>query len=1070
MLIWPLFLALLLHAGNAGGQERSALPPAPGDIRVLYMVPYAHLDTQWLWDYKTTIDEHLKKTLDDNFALFQKYPDYKFNFTGSFRYHLMKEYYPAAYEELKRYIREGRWFVAGSSVDEGDVLMASPESVLRHILLANQFFRREFGRESYDYMLPDSFGFPQSLPTLASHAGLLGFSTQKLELWGAAVTPPFAVGYWRGLDQSLLLCALKPGPYDGSVPQKPHENKAWMERLSAQCDHNFCFDFRYFGIGDKGGAPREKDIQNVAASMANASPIKVKFASSDQMFKDLAGRGPLALGVYQGDFLLTEHSTGSLSSRAYIKKLNRYNEALADATEKIQSFAFLDQADGRPPEQWNMAWEKVLASQMHDILAGTCFEKAYEYAYNDEIIAANLFKGEMRFALDSVARGMDTLTEGIPILAYNPVCRERQTLLSVQIPIGEAGEAMVARAPDGTLVPAQIEISGGPTARVLWQAKLKPLSVTLFSLEKKAAGPLGHTTLAITEKTLENEYLSIHLDPQGNIVSIFDKEKGTEVLAAPIRYHFQREYPREYPSWNMDWKDRIKFPYTYLGGPAKAAIMERGPVRVSLQIERRGMGSTFRHTIALTQGSRLIQFDENIDWHTTDTSLKVAFPLTVTNRYATYTNGLNPVERPTNHPKQYEVPSQMWFDLSRKDLSYGVSVIESGKYGSDKPLDNMLRLTLLYTPHTTPAFGMEFGSRQDWGRHHISYALYPHDKSYKEALTPWLAKEFNTPVQTFVLRKHPGQSPREISFFTTPADNIGVSAIKIAEDGSGLIFRLHEMNGLPQKSYRLTFPAEIKSVEKTDGQERPLLQIPFSHRQVDLIIHPFALTSLKVTFAQKPARLSSTAKTEGLALPFDSDVVVENGKTDAAMGEKGAGFPAEIWPQTIKSQGVLFTMGPAAAGLNNAVWARGQTIHLPARARELHLLASADHDLIAHFTVDGHDVSSYVPAWHGKLVAINPQTTLWNGQQGIGQSFVKSAQLAYFFSHRHKDGADDAYEHAYLFHLVIPLTGEGRSIKLPDAKELKILAAAVKFETSTLLYDTKEIFSDLAIFDPSRGN
>ena len=30
--------------------------------RVLYLVPYAHLDTQWRWDYCTTINRYLPDT------------------------------------------------------------------------------------------------------------------------------------------------------------------------------------------------------------------------------------------------------------------------------------------------------------------------------------------------------------------------------------------------------------------------------------------------------------------------------------------------------------------------------------------------------------------------------------------------------------------------------------------------------------------------------------------------------------------------------------------------------------------------------------------------------------------------------------------------------------------------------------------------------------------------------------------------------------------------------------------------------------------------------------------------
>lgn len=43
---------------------------------------YVHLDTQWNWDYTKTIDVFLKRTLERNFDLFEKYPDYIFTSRG----------------------------------------------------------------------------------------------------------------------------------------------------------------------------------------------------------------------------------------------------------------------------------------------------------------------------------------------------------------------------------------------------------------------------------------------------------------------------------------------------------------------------------------------------------------------------------------------------------------------------------------------------------------------------------------------------------------------------------------------------------------------------------------------------------------------------------------------------------------------------------------------------------------------------------------------------------------------------------------------------------------------------
>src|SRR5207245_11144915 len=161
--------------------------------------------------------------MEENFALFEKYPHYVFNFSGANRYLLMKEYYPAEFAKLTGYVRAGRWFPAGSSMEEGDVNAPSAEAIIRQILYGNEWFRKEFGKASAEYMLPDCFGFPASLPTILAHSGVKGFSTQKLT-WGSSAdaggpessekTPegtPFDVGVWVGPDGESVIAGLNPG-------------------------------------------------------------------------------------------------------------------------------------------------------------------------------------------------------------------------------------------------------------------------------------------------------------------------------------------------------------------------------------------------------------------------------------------------------------------------------------------------------------------------------------------------------------------------------------------------------------------------------------------------------------------------------------------------------------------------------------------------------------------------------------------------------------------------------------------------------------------------------------------
>src|SRR5580704_14370057 len=104
------FLAVALAASAVPAAAQTMTAPDIARDPTLYVVPYAHLDTQWRWDFQQTIAEYLLKTMRVNFDLMDKYPHYVFNWSGSNRYRLMKEYYPADYERMKQYIAESRWF------------------------------------------------------------------------------------------------------------------------------------------------------------------------------------------------------------------------------------------------------------------------------------------------------------------------------------------------------------------------------------------------------------------------------------------------------------------------------------------------------------------------------------------------------------------------------------------------------------------------------------------------------------------------------------------------------------------------------------------------------------------------------------------------------------------------------------------------------------------------------------------------------------------------------------------------------------------------------------------------
>jgi alpha-mannosidase len=364
----------VLHLHLAASAQTMKAPDIT-QTPTLYVVPYAHLDTQWRWEFPQTISEYLLKTMRVNFDYIDRYPHYVFNWTGANRYRLMKEYFPADYARMQQYVAAGRWYPAGSSVEEGDVNLPSAEGIFRQILYGNEYFRKDFGKASAEYMLPDCFGFPASLPSILAHSGVKGFSTQKLNAqWQPAPkiggpsspeqTPegiPFNVGVWLGPDGKGVIAALNPGGYGSNVytdiskaptepaaatgPQLTSEERArltpqqsaavarqrsleqdWVKRIDLNGKVTGVFaDYHYVGTGDIGGATQESTVKLLEAIVTKSetvlpSPPSAPFAmgevppaqASSSMIR--VGEGPVHVVESAADQIFND-ITPAMSSR-----------------------------------------------------------------------------------------------------------------------------------------------------------------------------------------------------------------------------------------------------------------------------------------------------------------------------------------------------------------------------------------------------------------------------------------------------------------------------------------------------------------------------------------------------------------------------------------------------------------------------------------------------------------------------------------------------------------------------------------------------------------------------------
>lgn len=1011
----------------------------------LYMIANAHFDTQWDWDVQTSIDQYVKNTLEGNFNLFEKFPNYKFNFEGAIKYMFAKEYYPELYEKLKDYVASGRWHISGGSVDANDVMVPSAESIIRNFLLGQEFYKKEFGTKGgNDIMLPDCFGFPYSLPTLGKHCGIVGFHSQKLS-WGSAYSydemPHY--GIWQGVDGSQILAVHKPGAYVNQYRENMAYNGDVLNEIFANEKELGAYKtVRYFGTGDRGGSVDESTADWLEKSLASNGPVKVNVVTPDEFFESITPEEKALLPVWNNELPMREHGVGCYSSQTILKYWNRKGELLADATEKSSVLA--DWLGGLPYQSdiIRETWIRLLWHQFHDDLPGTSIPKAYVFTYNDLALAQLDFARTMNNAVGAVSRKMDTQTSGTPIVVYNPLSIQREDIVEATIQVESQPSNISVYDPAGKAVPAQITDYQDGVLSFIFKADIPSLGYATYELRLNddASSKLA-TSLKVTNNSIENDEYVVMVNKLGDVMSIKDKKQGNkELLKSPIRLSMQEDKPGYWWSWEISWGDNERAPYGYVDGGVEVAIAEEGPLRSALKISRSKNKSQFVQYIRLTSGVNedRIDFINEVDWQSKETLLKVVFPLNVNNPKATYDLSIGTIERGNRTSNMHEVAGHQWADMTHNDDSYGVSILNNCKYGWDKVDNNTLRLTLIHTPRTSG--DREYQKYQDLGLNQFIYSFYRHSGKWNES-TQWEASKLNQPLLAYEAPKHAGELGKSFEFVKTNTEKVSVKALKKAEASDDMIVRVYELVGEDNSNVEITFPANVVSAKEVNGLEEEVGTVAFSGSKISFPIGKYQPKS----FAVKLAAYSGTSLSEPLSaqvdLAYNIDVMSpDSKKRDGRFGNADFVYPAELLSDAIIADGIKFNVGPRENGEKNAVQCKGQEINLPQKSsnKKLYILAASQNEAgsTVNFLVDGKEHSVKVEYFAG-----------FAGTWGtvFAPQHYRKENIAFTATHRHNyvQNKNDSYSYLYIYKYMIPVDASAKTLTLPDDSDVIVFAVSV---------------------------
>lgn len=803
---------------------RKALDPLSRAMKeyTVDLIGHAHIDMNWLWLWPETVDV-CKNTFSTMINIMNDHPDFRFSQSQASCYIAMEELFPDLFAEMQRRVRSGQWEITGSTWTEGDMNMASGESIVRQILYARQYFLRKFGVWTETCWEPDTFGHAWTIPQILAKSGLKYYYFMRCP-------KDERIFWWQAPDGSRVL-AYNRGTYNGKVDD-------------SAMDAAFEMNQRYgtkrgaiiYGVGDHGGGPTREDIAKALELQKRVVYPQVNFSTSKEFYEGLLKEKK------DWPVINTELNTifeGCYTTHGDIKKMNRVMENLLPTAEAFSALA-IPYGYRYPTDSFLTAWRNTCFNQFHDILDGSAIHGSYDYSKKLFDKAYDLGDSALTNAMLRLARNIDTSGSGVPVIVFNPLSWERTEVVRVLAPPDLKDKTVQVCDSRGRAVPSRVDGD-----QIVFLAKGVPsLGYHVFRLKPEVRNPqsaIDQQAVFATSSQLENQFYRVRIDPaSGALTSIYDKSAQREVLVPGQKGNLLQllfEDPHGMSAWNIGPVRKT----LDLDSGATVEVVSQGGPAATVRIRHTYNKSTFVQDVTLYDSVPRIDFKLSADWYEQGTGsesgpmLKVAFPINVPDGKATFEIPFGSIERPANGN---EVPAQKWIDVSGAD--YGVSLLNDCKYGHDVNGATM-RLTLLrcsYEPDPMP----------DQGHHEITYSLYPHQGDWTKADSVRRGYELNNPLIPMTAENHQGRLPARHSFLRVEPSNVIVTALKKAEESDDLILRFYECEGRGgTASIHLGFAA--KSFRETNLMEQPMkgLDTPIRNGRISVPIGKWEIKTLRIS-------------------------------------------------------------------------------------------------------------------------------------------------------------------------------------------------------------------------------
>jgi alpha-mannosidase len=820
---------MILAAGCAaalgfaqGAPQVPPRPPRPRDLTAS-LIGHAHIDLSWLWRWEETVHDVAVQTFVGTLDRMAKTPGLTFAQSQAAIYEAIEKDYPELFAAIRSRIREGTWIPVGGMWVEPDLNMPDGEALARQLLYGKRYFLDKFGVDVTVGWNPDSFGHSFQLPQILSKAGITSYVFERC---APEKTPLFR---WQGKDGSSVLAYVPPGWYLVSLQNGVRDLLVEAAKTSALRDF-----LLLYGEGDHGGGPRDSDLEAVRKFQKDRNHPRIVFADPSAYFRSLEAARP---DIPTVDRELNFTFPGCYTTQVETKKGNRDGEHLLLAAEKLSAVAVsMGFRNYYPERDLDEAWKIVLRNQFHDILDGSSIGPVYDDVERHYAEAFDRGRRALDFSLETIGNAVDTRGEGVPLLVSNSLSWDRTEPVTCEIPM--PGPFRIVDARGAEIAYQIIGLDGGPEKnfrRAVFVAEAVPsLGYKLYRIVRAESEPSFPAAAAARAGGLENGFYRIALDPKtGWMTSLYDKANERETLQRPGNVlQAIADEPAAMSAWELGLKDSV----TNVGeGGARVEVVESGPVRAIVRIQTPFRRSTFVQDIILHARIPRVEVRMRLDWQERNVMIKAAFPFGLRADRAEFEIPFGSITRPANG---LEVPMIRWADVSEDDGSYGVSLINDGRYGIDVK-GSAARISVIRG-------AVDPDPEADRGPHELAYALYPHRGTWKEGGTLRRGYEFGNPLIVRTALVHPGSLPAENSFLRVDAPNVVLSAFKkeMGYYNRGYVLRLYEAFGQrTDVNVELPWPAEAA---EADLIERPGRKLETSGKTLTLSFTPYEIKTLRL--------------------------------------------------------------------------------------------------------------------------------------------------------------------------------------------------------------------------------